>query len=174
MGEAGEPRSGCPIDATIEMFGDSWSLFVLRDIVFGHRRHFRELRAGSEAGIASNILADRLKRFVAVGLLTREDARAGQWTRYSLTEPAIQLVPTSCELRVRAELLEQGGPRSGRSSWTNCATRTSAPIPHRDHLSQCANGHRPRSRLGNLHALVFLASSADGGPESGLAERHAE
>jgi hypothetical protein len=35
MGEAGEPRSGCPIDATIEMFGDRWTLFVLRDIIFG-------------------------------------------------------------------------------------------------------------------------------------------
>jgi DNA-binding HxlR family transcriptional regulator len=38
MGEAGEPRSGCPINATIEAFGDRWSLIVLRDIVFGDRR----------------------------------------------------------------------------------------------------------------------------------------
>lgn len=72
MGEAYEPRSGCPIDATIEMFGDRWSMFVLRDIVFGDRRYFRELRAGSEEGIASNILADRLKRLVALGLFTRK------------------------------------------------------------------------------------------------------
>jgi DNA-binding HxlR family transcriptional regulator len=34
MGEAYEPRSGCPINATIEVFGDRWSLLVLRDIVF--------------------------------------------------------------------------------------------------------------------------------------------
>jgi DNA-binding HxlR family transcriptional regulator len=34
MGEADEPRSGCPIDATMEMFGDGWNLFVLRDIVY--------------------------------------------------------------------------------------------------------------------------------------------
>ena len=75
-------------------------------------------------GIASNILADRLKRLVESGLLTREDTRPGQRARYSLTEPAIQLVPvfaqlgswglrhrpTSSALRVRAELLEQGGP----------------------------------------------------------------
>ena len=64
MGEAHEPRSGCPINATIEVFGDRWSLLVLRDIVFGDRRYFRELQAGSEEGIASNILADRLKRLV--------------------------------------------------------------------------------------------------------------
>jgi len=113
---------GGPINATVEVFGDRWSLLVLRDIVFGD--HFRELQAGSEEGIASNIFADRLKRLVELGLLTREDTRAGQRARYSLTEPAIQLVPvfaqlgswglrhrpTSRALRVRAELLEQGGP----------------------------------------------------------------
>ena len=125
MGKAHEPRSGCPINATVEVFGDRWSLLVLRDIVFGDRRYFRELQAGSQEGIASNILADRLKRLVELGLVTREDARAGQRARYSLTEPAIQLVPvfaalgswglrhrpTSRELRVRAELLERGGPK---------------------------------------------------------------
>ncbi|TDV43580.1 HxlR family transcriptional regulator [Actinophytocola oryzae] len=124
MGRVQEPRSGCPINATVEVFGDRWSLLVLRDIVFGDRRYFRELQAGSEEGIASNILADRLRRLVELDLLTREDTRAGQRARYSLTEPAIQLVPvfaqlgswglrhrpTSRVLRVRAELLEEGGP----------------------------------------------------------------
>lgn len=124
MGEAHEPRSGCPINGAVEVFGDRWSLLVLRDIIFGGRRYFRELQAGSMEGIASNILADRLKRLVEFGLLTREDARPGQRARYSLTEPAIQLVPvfaqlgswgarhrpTSSELRAGAEVLEQGGP----------------------------------------------------------------
>jgi DNA-binding HxlR family transcriptional regulator len=124
MGEAREPRSECPINAAIEAFGDRWSLIVLRDIVFGDRRYFRELQAGSLEGIASNILADRLKRLVKSGLLTREDARPGQRARYSLTEPAIQLIPvfaqlgswglrhrpTSSALNARAELLEHGGP----------------------------------------------------------------
>lgn len=124
MREANQPRSECPINAAVEAFGDRWSLIVLRDIVFADRRYFRELQAGSIEGIASNILADRLKRLVKSGLLTRQDTRPGQRTRYSLTEPAIQLVPvfaqlgswglrhrpTSRALRVRAELLEQGGP----------------------------------------------------------------
>jgi len=119
-----EPRSGCPINAAVEVFGDRWTLLVLRDIAFGGKRYFRELQAGSEEGIASNILADRLKKLVALGLLTREDVRSGQRARYSLTEPAIQLVPvfaqlgswgarhrpTSPELGAAAELLEQGGP----------------------------------------------------------------
>ncbi|MGI8427907.1 MAG: winged helix-turn-helix transcriptional regulator, partial [Solirubrobacteraceae bacterium] len=37
---AGEPRSGCPINAAVEVIGDHWSLLVLRDIMFGNRRHF--------------------------------------------------------------------------------------------------------------------------------------
>ncbi len=118
-----EGRSGCPINATIEVIGDRWTLLVLRDVMFGNRRYFRELLAGSEEGIASNILSDRLKRLVAAGLLSRADARPGQKAEYRLTEPAIQLVPimaqlgswglrhrpTTKQLRVRAELLEAGG-----------------------------------------------------------------
>ena len=98
MGEAHEPRSGCPINATVEAFGDRWSLLVLRDIVFGDRRYFRELQAGSPEGIASNILLGRLKRLVESGLLTRADTRPGQRARYSLTEPAIQLLPLFAQL----------------------------------------------------------------------------
>ena len=41
-----EARSGCPINAAVEAFGDSWSLLVLRDVTFGNRRYFRELLAG--------------------------------------------------------------------------------------------------------------------------------
>ena len=57
-------RSGCPINLTLEQLGDRWSLIVIRDLMFGNRRHFRELLGKSEEGIASNILADRLKRLV--------------------------------------------------------------------------------------------------------------
>ncbi|MBF6447381.1 helix-turn-helix transcriptional regulator [Nocardia elegans] len=120
-----EQRSGCPINAAVEVVGDRWTMLVLRDIMFGDRRHFRQLQSRSEEGIASNILADRLKTLVDAGLLTRDEVRRGQRATYSLTEPAIQLVPvlaalaswglrhrpTTPELRVRAELLEAGGPQ---------------------------------------------------------------
>ena len=118
-------RSGCPINLTLEQLGDRWSLIVIRDLMFGNRRTYGDLLAQSEEGIASNILADRLKRLVAAGLLTRRpDPQHRQKGIYSLTEPAIQLLPllaqmaawgrrhmpASHELSVRAELLEQGGP----------------------------------------------------------------
>lgn len=119
-----EQRSGCPINLTLEVLGDRWSLIVIRDVMFGNRRGYRDLLTNSEEGIASNILADRLKRLVAAGLLTRrDDPSHKQKAIYSLTEPAIQLVPllahmgawgrrhtaVSAELSIRAEVLEQGG-----------------------------------------------------------------
>jgi len=99
-------------------------MLVLRDVMFGSRRHFRELLHGSEERIASNILSSRLKRLVAAGLLTREDATRGQRAAYSLTEAGIETLPVMValgtwglahregvrELRVRAELLRDGGP----------------------------------------------------------------
>jgi DNA-binding HxlR family transcriptional regulator len=119
-------RSGCPINLSIEVIGDRWSLLVIRDMMFGNRRHFGELLAGSEEGIASNILADRLRRLTEQGLISRApDPSHRQKVIYSLTEPAIQLVPviahlgawgrrhlpTTPELSIRAQLLEEGGPR---------------------------------------------------------------
>jgi DNA-binding HxlR family transcriptional regulator len=120
----GSHRSECPINLTLEMLGDRWSLIVIRDVMFGNRRHFRELLNNSEEGIASNILADRLRRLVSGGLLSRQDDLTHkQKAIYSLTEPAIQLVPllahigawgrrhtpASEELSIRAKLLETGG-----------------------------------------------------------------
>ncbi|RKS71077.1 HxlR family transcriptional regulator [Actinomadura pelletieri DSM 43383] len=118
------PRSGCPINAAVEVLGDRWTLLILRDMVFGDRRHFRRLQSQSAEGIASNILADRLRTLVETGLLTRDDAGRGQRATYTLTEAAIQLVPvlvhlgawgarnrpTSPELRAGAELMEAEGP----------------------------------------------------------------
>ena len=66
-------RSGCPINLTLEMLGDRWSLIVIRDIMFGNRRHYGDLLRLSDEGIASNILANRLARLVQSGLLLRTD-----------------------------------------------------------------------------------------------------
>ncbi|MEO3387297.1 helix-turn-helix domain-containing protein [Mesorhizobium sp. CAU 1741] len=118
-------RSGCPINLTLEILGDKWSLLVIRDMMFGNRRHYRELLTRSEEGIASNILADRLKRLVREGVISRsDDPSHKQKAIYSLTERGIELLPVfamigawgrrwlpaSAELSIRAQLLEEGGP----------------------------------------------------------------
>ena len=120
-----ERRSGCPINLTMEVLGDRWSLVIIRDMMFGNRRHFRDLLTHSEERIASNILAARLKRLVLLGLISKQaDPSHSQKAIYSLAEPAIQLVPVlamigawgcrhlpvSEALSIRAQLLEKGGP----------------------------------------------------------------
>jgi len=88
-----EPRSYCPINLSLELFGDSWTLLVLRDMMFGGKRHFRELLQCDER-ISTNILADRLNRLVENGLLTKsDDPTHKQKAIYSLTEKAITLLP---------------------------------------------------------------------------------
>ena len=109
----------------LELLGDKWSLMIIRDMIFGNRRHFRELLENSEEGIASNILAARLKRLEAAGLVSRrDDPSHKQKAIYSLTDAGIELVPllaqmgawgrrhtpSSRELSIRAQILEEGGP----------------------------------------------------------------
>jgi DNA-binding HxlR family transcriptional regulator len=119
-----EHRSHCPINLSLEVFGDRWTLLVLRDMIFGGRRHFREL-LDSEERISSNILTNRLRTLVEHGLITRADNPTHrQKLTYSLTEQAIALVPVfaqigawaqeflpvSHELGVRMAALNAGGP----------------------------------------------------------------
>src|SRR5687768_18302228 len=87
-------KSGCAINLATEVIGDRWSLVVLRDMMFGNYRHFRELLSNNMEGIASNILASRLKHLQEMGLITcAQDPSHKQKLIYSLSEPAIQLVP---------------------------------------------------------------------------------
>jgi DNA-binding HxlR family transcriptional regulator len=119
------PRSGCPINLSLEVFGDRWSLIILRDMMFGGRRHFRELLTRSDEGISSNILADRLKMLLEQGMIIKvDDPSHKQKGIYSLTEKSIALVPIFAqlgawgrsylpvteELSIRAQVLEEGGP----------------------------------------------------------------
>ena len=118
-------RSGCVINLMVEMFGDQWSLLVIRDIIFQDRRHFRELLTKSSEGIASNILADRLQRLVKQGIIVKsDDPSHKQKAIYSLTERGIGLLPLLMEMVEwghsywpafrpigLARVLEEGGPK---------------------------------------------------------------
>jgi DNA-binding HxlR family transcriptional regulator len=96
--EGDDHRSGCPINLSLEVFGDKWSLLILRDMMFGGKRHFRELLR-SEEGISSNILADRLRKLLGEGMITRaDDPSHKQKAIYSLTEKSIALVPVFAHL----------------------------------------------------------------------------
>ena len=91
-------RSGCPINLGLEIFGDKWTLLIIRDIMFAGKRHFREFLASDE-GISSNILSDRLAMLVATGILTKaDDPNHRLKAIYSLTEKGIELLPIVAQI----------------------------------------------------------------------------
>ena len=88
-------RSNCPTNFALENFGDSWSLLVLRDLMFKGKRTYAEF-AASEERISTNILAARLKMLVGKGLVRRDGT--GKSTRYSLTARGLDLLPMMLEM----------------------------------------------------------------------------
>jgi DNA-binding HxlR family transcriptional regulator len=128
-----DQRSLCPINLALEVFGDRWTLLIVRDLMFAGKRHFRELLQ-SEERISSNILADRLRQLVEAGIVTRaDDPNHKQKATYSLTEQGIALLPILAQIgswgrrylpvteesSATAAWLEQGGP----ALWDEIASR---------------------------------------------------
>lgn len=99
-GKPGKRRSGCPVSISLDIFGDKWSLLIVRDLMVRGFRTFREFQQAGE-GIATNILADRLRKLQAAGVIAaeapREDARR---VHYRLTEKGIDLAPVLLELLI--------------------------------------------------------------------------
>lgn len=91
-------RSGCPLNASVEMLGDRWSLLIIRDMIVRGSRTYKEF-LGSYEGIATNILADRLRKLEAYGIITTErDPSDGRKLIYSLTAKGIDLAPVLTEM----------------------------------------------------------------------------
>jgi len=67
--KAAKRRSHCPLNIALELIGDSWSLLIMRDMIFKSFSTFKEFRTSNE-GVATNILADRLKKMTAEGFIT--------------------------------------------------------------------------------------------------------
>jgi DNA-binding HxlR family transcriptional regulator len=93
-------RSDCPISFALDCFGDRWSLLVIRDLLFKGKRRYQELR-DTEEGIASNILADRLRALEAAGIVERHVARRNEGgVTYALTQRGLDLAPMLVEMIV--------------------------------------------------------------------------
>ena len=91
-------RSPCPISSSLDMFGDRWTLLILRDIVLFDRHRYRDFLAAPE-GIASNILSDRLKRLESGGLITKSpDPKDRRQVIYEATKKGLALKPVILEI----------------------------------------------------------------------------
>src|SRR5438445_2902028 len=102
-------RSGCPLNASVEMLGDRWSLLIIRDMMLRGSRTYKEFMECDE-GIATNILADRLRKLVAHGIVTTEpDPSDGRKRIYLLTAKGIDLAPVLTEMVLWAAAHEDTG-----------------------------------------------------------------
>lgn len=93
-----ERKSDCPIHFALTVFGDAWTLLIVRDLMFKGRKSYTEfLRAGE--GIATNVLADRLARLEEDGVIERDIQGAGREAKqYRLTPKGVDLLPVMLDL----------------------------------------------------------------------------
>jgi len=102
-------RSGCPLNASVEMLGDRWSLLILRDMMLRGYETFNEFLHSDEK-IATNILADRLRRLESYGIISSEqDPADGRKMIYALTAKGIDLAPVLTEMALWAARHEETG-----------------------------------------------------------------
>lgn len=105
-------RSGCPVNISLELVGDRWSLLIIRDIMVRAYHTFKQFQQSGE-GIATNILTNRLRRLEAGGIIVAEpDPADGRRVSYRLTEKGIDLAPVILDLLVWATNHEHTGAPS--------------------------------------------------------------
>jgi DNA-binding HxlR family transcriptional regulator len=91
-------RSHCPINYALEIFGDSWTLLIIRDLMFKGKNHYGDFLTSNEK-MSTNILADRLKKLELNGLVTKSVDEANRSkVLYSLTDKGRDLLPIMMEI----------------------------------------------------------------------------
>ena len=86
-------RSPCPVSCWLDIFGDKWTLLILRDVLFFNKRNYKDF-VGSEEGISTNILADRLQKLVDNKVLIKSTNPTNKLVfDYKPTPKAMQLIP---------------------------------------------------------------------------------
>lgn len=86
-------KSDCPLNCSLEIFGDKWTLLIIRDILVRKKKHYKEF-LNSKEGISTNILADRLNLLVKHGILEKErDSENRLQYIYEITPKGKDLFP---------------------------------------------------------------------------------
>ena len=102
-------RSECPLNASVEMLGDRWLLLIIRDMMLREFQSYKEFMDCYE-GIATNILADRLRKLIAYGIIrAKPDPSDGRKLIYELTAKGIDLAPVLTEMVLWAAAHEETG-----------------------------------------------------------------
>jgi DNA-binding HxlR family transcriptional regulator len=103
-------RSQCPISTALDIFGDKWTLLLIRDLLFNGKKTFGEF-LDSEEKIATNILSDRLALLEMAGIISKKnDPDHGRKIIYSLTQKGIDLIPVLVEIIAWSERYHEVHP----------------------------------------------------------------
>lgn len=117
-----ELRSDCPIAASLDIFGDRWTMLILRDMLLGGKSQFGEF--ATEEGVATNILADRLATLVDLGIIEKvPDEVDRRKFHYRLLSPGVELLPVIAELVVWGLKNTNVPPRAEFEHMLNSNTR---------------------------------------------------
>ncbi|MEZ5041882.1 MAG: helix-turn-helix domain-containing protein [Saprospiraceae bacterium] len=96
-------RSDCPISSSLDVWGDKWSLLIVRDLMFAKQCTYGDFLK-SEEKIATNILASRLQMLEENGIITKSDHPDSKAkVLYQLTHKGIDLMPLMIEINLWAE-----------------------------------------------------------------------
>jgi DNA-binding HxlR family transcriptional regulator len=135
-----ERRSGCPLNASVEMLGDRWSLLIIRDMMLRGFRSYKEFMECYE-GIATNILADRLRKLIEYGIIAAEpDPQDGRKVNYVLTRKGMDLAPVLTEMVLWAAAHEETGNQQLVELMLADKAKFVADIRARWELTQAAAG----------------------------------
>lgn len=106
-------RSTCPINYSVEIFGDKWMLLLLRDLMFNGKNSFLEFRASTEK-ISSAVLTEKLNTLLNEGIVSKKTSpKNASKFLYMLTDKGIELVPFMVEfLSWGSTYNPEGGPKS--------------------------------------------------------------
>ena len=93
------PKQHCTCAVSLDLLGDKWSLLIVRDLFRG-KSTYSEFLKQSQEGIATNILVDRLKKLLAMGIIDfRRESHDKKIKKYFLTDRGIDLYPVIYELQ---------------------------------------------------------------------------
>lgn len=96
-------RSHCPISSSLDIWGDKWSLLIVRDLMFLKQCTYGDFLKSDEK-IATNILASRLQMLEANGVITRQDHPGSKAkVLYKLTRKGVDLLPLMIEINLWAD-----------------------------------------------------------------------
>lgn len=110
---SGKEKSNCPINLSLEVIGDRWTLLIIRDMMFAGKKHFREFLQSDE-GVSSRTLADRLQTLQTEGVVTRHDDPNHKLKAvYRLTKAGIDLLPLLVDLGVWGNRYRAADPELG-------------------------------------------------------------